>query len=116
MKAPHPAIAQILREEDERRRKIIGMTYGREFYGPKFDKPGDARRIRLLDAIARGVSRGRFTVRMTTRDRLAVTLVADDLSMNLDCVMTTRRAAKRGKRQSEVLTLRVGPPDEGSRS
>lgn len=54
---PHPIVARLLRQDDERRAKVSPTSYSFDYYGPKFDRPIQQRRLRILSTLLLAMDR-----------------------------------------------------------
>ncbi len=48
---PHPIVARLLRQDEDRRAKADPKGFSYDYYGPKFDKPLQQRRLRILSTL-----------------------------------------------------------------
>ena len=54
---PHPIVARLLRQDEERRAKVSPNHFSYDYYGPKFDRPIQQRRLRILSALISALER-----------------------------------------------------------
>lgn len=105
----HDAIRKILRDEAARASWLIesGETWGWEIQrkGPRFSKPGDMRRLRLLSAIALGIARGGVKVRDWSGDDLCLRIETAGGPLTLEAGMTPVEIDRRRQAAGEVLTV-----------
>jgi hypothetical protein len=50
--SPHAIVAKLLKQDEERRAKVSPNSFSYDYYGPKFDRPIQQRRLRLLSSLA----------------------------------------------------------------
>ncbi|MBI1308957.1 MAG: hypothetical protein GC129_03720 [Proteobacteria bacterium] len=88
----HPAIATLLRKDEELRRKQEGSPF--PWYAPKFDSPFERRRLRVLNGIFLGIAKtgGSAWTRGETARELGLHIGNRGISFELD-----HPAAKRGR-------------------
>jgi len=89
----HPAIATLLRKDEELRQKYAGSPYS-SWYQPRFDSPFERRRLRVLNGIFLGVAKvgGDAWTRGDTARELGLKVGDRSISFELD-----HPAAKRGR-------------------
>lgn len=110
----HPVIRRILDDEAARREKIQTTTWGAEFFGPRFSSPFDQRRLRLLNALALGVSLADVRVTLWRKEDPILYLDTGAVSMPLFATSVSKRGrgVKTERRDLDVsLVLGVQPED-----
>lgn len=82
---PHPVVAKLLEDDEQRREKQRSSPYASSFYAPIFDSPFEKRRLRFMNGLLLAVARagGRASLRGKEGQELGVTIGDTHLSFTL---------------------------------
>lgn len=82
---PHPVVAKLLQEDEERREKQKAERFPSSFYAPIFDSPFERRRLRFMNGLLLGLTRAgaRVSVRGKEGQDVGVTIGDTHLGFSL---------------------------------
>lgn len=115
---PHPVVAKLLEDDEQRREKQRSDPYLSSFYAPIFDSPFEKRRLRFMNGLLLAVTRagGRASLRGKEGQELGVTIGDTHLSFTLGPLKPPRAAyPPRQLPAKEKMKLQLGwyePPPE----
>ena len=114
---PHPVVARLLQQDEERRQKLRDSPYlaGSSHYAPRFDSPEQRRRLRLLSALLLAAARCDCRSELWDREhgnRVQITVGHQAVMIGLTVVERRRAAGKSGRSVSHPLRCEISPRDD----
>lgn len=125
LKAAHPAIRQILADEEARAEKVRASRWSSSWDQPRFTAPLDQRRLRLLNAVCLGVAKAGLRASLWGKEFPVISIAGDDASVPVivQKMVMKGKNAETDKRlsiiagkipdQSERILRRWDDPPEG---
>ena len=109
LEAPHPAVAMLLKRDDQKRERQKGLSYVSAWDAPRYDTPIQRRRLRLLSAIFQAL--GNRGCRVDTRGGHPFdgplndfTITVGHQTVRLEAAVVQTKTAARGSQPASVST------------
>ena len=95
----YPAIDRLLKEDDKRRERQLASPYPSSWDAPRFDRPLDRRRLRILNALFFAVEgmNGKPSISGQDLGNLQVTFFQQHVGIRLDRIKQVRRGSSAAK-------------------
>jgi len=114
---PHPVVSRLLQQDEERRQKLRESPYlaGFSHYAPRFDSPGERRRLRMLSALLLAAARCNCKSERWDREhgnRVQITVGHQTVTVGLRVVEHRSGAGRAGRPAAHALRCEIGPRDD----